>query len=76
MNNTRREIIDSIIEQLENSKARIEEVQSDEQDYCDNIPESMTAKIDVATAACDNLEYALDSLAEVIEYLQAARDGE
>ena len=40
MNNTRRKILDELVEHLEEIKARLEEVRQDEEESYDNLPES------------------------------------
>ena len=40
MNNTRRKILDELVERLEEVKARLEEVRQDEEESYDNLPEA------------------------------------
>ncbi|MBD5086671.1 MAG: hypothetical protein HDT32_04905 [Clostridiales bacterium] len=76
MNKQRRQVIDKLIEQVEELKCGIQEVLDEEDEYRENIPESMTVKQEIADSACENLDNAISSLDEVEEYLQSARDGE
>ena len=74
MNKARRKEIEALIDELEDLKSRIESVQSDEQDYFDNMPENLQSseRGELAEEAVGNLDSALDSLDEAIESLREA----
>lgn len=76
MNKQRRKTINELIEQIELLKNDVELVLNEEEEYRDNIPESMTDKYEIADSACSNLDSTLNSLDEAMEYLEYARDGE
>lgn len=74
MNTQRRKQIEGIKTKLEEAKADIETLQSEEQDYHDNMPESIQAgeKGDRASEAADQLQSAADAIEEVTGYLEEA----
>lgn len=76
MNKNRRKQIDDILEQLNPLLLEIESVKDEEQEAYDNLPESMQNgdKGEKMSDAVNNLEYAFDSLTEVIDYLESAKD--
>lgn len=76
MNKQRRLKIDAIRETLEGAGALLEELQEEEQDYLDVMPESLqssaraesaNAAIDAMQEAMDNIEAACENIAESIE---------
>lgn len=74
MNKIRRKNLQSIIDQLEELKGSLEDLQAEEEEYRDNIPENMQESelYEKADAACDNLSAAVDNLEEVISSIEAA----
>lgn len=74
MNQSRRKALQHIKEQLEALRDELENIQNDEAEYRDNIPENLQGSERYAAAeeACDNLDYAVDDLASVIDYIDAA----
>lgn len=74
MNNTRRKAINELIEQLEEIQSRIEEIKDEEEEYYNNMPESLQdgEKGDRAQSAIDNLDDATNSIGEVIDSLTSA----
>ena len=75
MNRTRREKIDSLIEQLDVLKSDIESLTDDEQTAYDNLPETIQTgnRGGLMMSAIDNLESAVSSVEEAIDYLNEAR---
>lgn len=75
MNRTRREKIDSLIEQLDVLKSDIESLTDDEQTAYDNLPENIQTgnRGELMMSAIDNLESAVSSVEEAIDYLNEAR---
>ncbi|WP_417170807.1 hypothetical protein [Victivallis sp.] len=75
MNRTRREKIDSLIEQLDVLKSDIESLTDDEQTAYDNLPETIQTgnRGELMMSAIDNLESAVSSVEEAIDYLNEAR---
>ena len=71
MNNNRRKTIQGIRDSIIDLQTELEEVQSEEQDAYDNLPESLqeSEKGQVMYDALDNIESAISSLNEVMEYL-------
>lgn len=76
MNKSRRKQIDEILEQLNPLLLEIESVKDEEQEAYDNLPESIQNgdKGEKMSDAVNTLEYAFDSLTEVIDYLGNAKD--
>ena len=73
MNNARRKEIDKVIEELELLKERIEQIQSDEGDYANSIPENMTEKIEVADMTEATISEAADGVQEAIDKLTESK---
>lgn len=73
MNKIRRKNLQAIIDQLEELKCSLEDLQTEEE-YRDNIPENMqeSERYEKADEACDNLSSAVDSLEEAISSIEAA----
>ena len=73
MNKIRRKNLQSIIDQLEELKGSLEDLQAEEEEYRDNIPENMqeSERYEKADEACDNLSEAVDNLEEVISSIKA-----
>ena len=61
-------------DQLEELKGSLEDLQAEEEEYRDNIPENMqeSERYEKADEACDNLSEAVDNLEEVISSIEAA----
>lgn len=74
MNKIRRKSLQSIIDQLEELKGSLEDLQAEEEEYRDNIPGSMqeSERYEKADEACGNLSDAVDNLEEVISSIEAA----
>ena len=74
MNAERRKAINTAISSLEEIKATIEELQNEEQDYYDNMPESFQSgeKGEKGEAAAGALQEAIDSVDSTIENLNTA----
>lgn len=76
MNNMRRKEINAVITLLESIQEDVETFNNEEEEYYDNMPESIQCGEcgEKASDAMDNLQSALDSLSEAIEYLEAAAE--
>ena len=74
MNKIRRKSLQSIIDQLEELKGSLEDLQAEEEEYRDNIPGEYAGErtIRKGRRACDNLSDAVDNLEEVISSIEAA----
>lgn len=74
MNKVRRKNLQAIIDQLEELKGSLEDLQSEEEEYRDNMPENLqgSERYELADAACDNLCDAVSNLEEVISSIEAA----
>ena len=74
MNRTRRRSLQSIIDQLVELKGSLEDIQTEEEEYRDNIPENMqeSRRYERADEACNNLSDAVENLEEVISSIEAA----
>ena len=88
MNNKRRKAIATILNQLDLLKSQLEvinrkfdglksdteDIQYEEEEARDNIPESLqdSERYEISDAACDNLNSAAESLEEVISNLEDA----
>lgn len=76
MNNPRRKRIEELSVQIEDLRNLLEEIMAEEEEYKDNMPENLqtSERYEIAENACDNMDSALSSLEEAIEYLDAARE--
>ena len=74
MNKIRRKNLQSIIDQLEELKSSLEDLQSEEEEYRDNMPENLqgSERYELADAACDNLCDAVSNLEETISSIETA----
>ena len=75
MNAKRRKRIDVLLAQLAAIQEELEEISQEEQDYLDNMPENLmgSEKYSTAEENCENLTSALDSLGEVVDYLESSK---
>lgn len=71
MTNTR---LAKLYEELEAIKSLLKEIQEDEQEAFDSIPENLeaTTKDEKAEEAIDNLDAAVNALEDALEYIKAA----
>jgi hypothetical protein len=76
MNNTRRKILDELVERLEEVKARLEEVRQDEEVSYDNLPEAFQegSRGERMQEAISRMEDAFGSIEEAIDGLTEARE--
>lgn len=74
MNKIRRKNLQAIIDQLEELKSSLEDLQAEEEECRDNIPENMqgSERYEKADEASGNLSGAVDNLEEVISGIKAA----
>lgn len=74
MNRVRRKNLQSIIDQLVELKGSLEDLQTEEEEYRDNMPENLqgSERYEQADDACSNLSDAVDNLDEVISSIEAA----
>lgn len=76
MNKTRRSEIEQLVEQLRNLKVEIDNLGVDESDALESLPENLQDGDQGARmqAAVDALEFASDTVDEVIEHLEEAAE--
>lgn len=74
MNKQRRMEIKNVIDQLQDLRATIEDIQSEEQEYFDNMPENFQfgERGDMANEAIENMDDALMSIDELLSSLDSA----
>lgn len=74
MHKVRRKELQSIIDQLAESKSSLEELMAEEEEYRDNMPENLqgSERYEAADAACDAMQEAVDGLDEVISNIESA----
>ena len=74
MNNTRRKRIDAVIAKLDEPSEELEALKEEEEEAYDNLPESLqeSERGEVMQEAIDNLDEAVNNIADTIEYLQEA----
>ena len=75
MNTLRRCNLDKIIESLNTLKEEIEEIQSEEQDCFDNLPEGiqMSGKGESMEEACQSLDESMEEIDNVIVSIEEAK---
>ncbi len=71
MNKERRKNIQDVVEQLDGLKTTLEELQGEEEECRDNIPENLrgSERYEKADEACDALNDAVDGLEDIITSL-------
>lgn len=76
MNKQRRNEINDLIEQIQEIQAEIGCLQEEEQEYYDNMPESIQngERGEKASEAIENLQSAYDSLEEAVDSLESATE--
>ena len=74
MNKIRRKSLQEIADKLAELKEELEALQSEEEDYRDNMPENFqgSERYERADAACDSLSEAADSLDSAISSIEEA----
>lgn len=74
MNKVRRAMINDIYDKIAELKDCLEAVKAEEGEYKDNIPENLqgSERYEIAEEACDNLDSALYSLDEALDYIESA----
>ena len=78
MNNTRRKALTQISERITEIKDLLEEIQQDESDCFDNLPEGIqqSERGEAIEVAAENLESAVSSLDECLDLISTAINGE
>ncbi len=76
MNKDRRAAIAKLADELEGIRSQIEDLQNEEQEYYDNMPESFQSgdKGQAAEAAAEALSSAVDSVQDAISSLESAQE--
>lgn len=77
MNQARRKNIQDAVNQLEELKSTLEDLQAEEEEYRDNIPENLqgSARYEAADETCDALGEAVDGLEDIISSLGELAEG-
>lgn len=77
MNKQRRKEIEEALTKIQDGRDAIESLKDEEQDYFDNMPESLQGgeKGDAAQSAIDALESALSSLDEAIDSINESTNN-
>jgi hypothetical protein len=78
MNNKRRKELTKLIDEMEVIKGKLEDLQSEEQEAYDAMPEGLaeSERATTAEAAAEKLQEAYDAMDEACDAATAARDGE
>lgn len=76
MNKARRKALDEVISKIEEAKELLENLQAEEEEYRDNMPESLqgSERYEAADAAVDNMSSAVDALDEAISSIESAQE--
>lgn len=76
MNKYRRKSLQDIIDQLEELKGSLEDLQAEEEEYRDNMPENLqgSERYERADNACDSLADAVSNLEETISSIETAME--
>jgi len=76
MNNQRRKEIKAVLDELAALRSRVEDLQNEEQDYFDNMPENLqqSERGEKAEQAASRLEDALTAFDEIEEALNEAAE--
>ncbi len=76
MNKARRKALDEVISKIEEAKELLENLQVEEEEYRDNMPENLkgSERYEAADAAVDNMSSAVDALDEAISSIESAQE--
>ena len=76
MNQARRKALDEVISKIEEAKELLENLQAEEEEYRDNMPENLqgSERYEAADAAVDNMSSAVDALDEAISSIESAQE--
>lgn len=76
MNNQRRKTLEEIHNKIADLRDLLEEVKDEEECYRDNMPENLqsSARYEIAENACDNMDSAISSLEEALDYIESASE--
>ena len=76
MNKARRKARDEVISKIEEAKELLENLQAEEEEYRDNMPENLqgSERYEAADAAVDNMSSAVDALDEAISSIESAQE--
>ena len=76
MNKARRKALDEVISKIEEAKELLENLQAEEEEYRDNMPENLqgSERYEAADAAVDNMSSAVDALDEAISGIESAQE--
>lgn len=76
MNKARRKALDEVISKIEEAKELLENLQAEEEEYRDNMPENLQGSegYEAADAAVDNMSSAVDALDEAISSIESAQE--
>ncbi len=76
MNKVRRKTLNEIYDKLANLRDLLDEVKGEEEEYRDNMPENLqnSERYYTAEDACDNLDNAISSLEEALDYVESAAE--
>ena len=72
MNKERRNALYKIVNTLDEKSKELEKIRDEEQDCYDNLPEGLvdSERGEAMSENCDDLDSAVDSLEEVIDYIK------
>lgn len=76
MNKARRKALDEVISKIEEAKELLGNLQAEEEEYRDNMPENLqgSERYEAADAAVDNMSSAVDALDEAISSIESAQE--
>jgi len=76
MNKARRKALDEVISKIEEAKELLENLQAEEEEYRDNMPENLqgSERYEAADAAVENMSSAVDALDEAISSIESAQE--
>lgn len=74
MNKLRRKSLQALSEKLDELKSELEDIQQQEEEYRDNIPENLQGsdRYDKADSACSDLFDAVSSIDEALDSIESA----
>lgn len=76
MNKVRRKKLSILVDRLVQIQQDLEDISDEESNARDSIPENLmeSDRYEAAEEACSNLESALDSVQDVMDYIEAAQE--
>ncbi len=76
MNKIRRKALNEVLAKIKEASGQLESIMNDEEEYRDNMPENLqgSERYDIADAACDAMQEALENLEDAISNVESVQE--